>query len=118
MKEEMENKKENLQIFENCASIDYVIIGFTGQDLAFTGVTILVGLIIGFIIVQTTGNTIPGVFMAILISSAGVIFFRKDRYMENCIDKIRIIFQYLKSQKKYEYEYVNIYENIKEKIED
>ena len=52
----------------------------------------------------------PAVFVFAIIAAFAVMFFRRDRYLENCIDKLMQIYTYMKVQKKYEYEYKNIYE--------
>lgn len=106
-------KKGNLPIFENCPSKNYVIMGFTSQDLSYTAVVAIVGIVIGICIATMGKNIVGGVLIGILISAAGIIFFRRDTYMENCVDKIRLIYTYHKTQRQYEYRYVNTYENIK-----
>lgn len=107
----MEESRKELTIFENCPSLEYVINGFTIQDLFYVGIISGGGFLTAFLIYFITKNTIPAVFVFAVIASFAIMFLRRDRYLENCIDKIKILRSYIKSQKEYEYKYVNIYES-------
>lgn len=104
-----ENEKE-LTIFENCPSLEYIVNGYTLQDLGYVAIFCGAGIAVALIIYFIKGNTLPAVFVFAVISAFAVMFFRRDRYLENCIDKLSQVHSYMKCQKKYEYEYKNIYE--------
>lgn len=105
-------EKEKLPIFENCPSLNYVVMGFTSQDLAYTAIVAIIGIVIGICMATIGNNIVGGVLIGLIVSAVGIIFFRRDRYMENCVDKIRLVYKYHHTQKQYEYRYVNIYEKI------
>jgi len=53
----------------------------------------------------------------VVVFAISVIFLRKDKTNTNALDSICEMYEFSKSQKKYEYEYVNIYEKEVEKKE-
>lgn len=113
------SKSEKLSIFENCSSMDYILTGFTKNDLLAICICVGVSIVAAIILISRFNNTPAAILFVFIFSAFAVLFFKRDSGMENCIDKIRIFYQYQSGQKKYEYEYVNIYEAPeKEKIED
>lgn len=103
-------KEKGLIIPENCPPVEYLLMGFTRNDvLAVVGIGLL-GAVAGIAIYQKNGNTIISLavtFIMILLAVSGV---RRDKYTENLIDKIGVIQKYYKMQKHYEYAYKNIWE--------
>lgn len=106
----MEDNEKELTIFENCPSLEYIVNGYTIQDLGYVAILCGVGIAVALIIYFMKGNTLPAVFVFAVIAAFAVMFFRRDRYLENCIDKLKQVYTYIRNQKKYEYEYRNIYE--------
>lgn len=106
----MEDNEKELTIFENCPSLEYIVNGYTLQDLGYVAVICGAGVVAALGIYFLKGNTLPAVFAFAVIAAFAVMFFRRDRYLENCIDKLRQVYIHTKCQKKYEYEYKNIYE--------
>ncbi len=106
----MEENEKELTIFENCPSLEYIVNGYTIQDLGYVAIICGIGIVVALIIYFVKGNTLPAVFVFAVLAAFAVIFFRRDRYLENCIDKLRQVYTYVKCQKKYEYQYINIYE--------
>ena len=106
----MDEMSENdLYIPDNCPPLDYIITGYTSKEFAYiAGVVFAMFIVAGFCF--TKNIFIYGLFISVTVIAFAIIFFRRDDYMENGIDKIRILITYIKMQKKYEYEYVNIYE--------
>lgn len=102
-----------LPIPANCSPIEYVIDGFTMVELSYVGIVGMIAFIIGGILFFRSENPLPSLFIIIFLIGGAVVFFRKDRYTENMIDKIRILSRNKNMPKKYDYEYVNIYENVK-----
>lgn len=115
-----EKERENdLYVPKNCSPLEYVVEGFTITEIGYISIIgIIVALIAVFMYVKCE-LVFQSVFLFIFIVSAAILFFRRDAYSENCIDKIKIISSYFKSQKRYEYKYKNIYESeIPEEAED
>lgn len=106
----MEESEKELTIFENCPSLEYIVNGYTMKDLGYVAIMCGAGAVVALLIYFVQGNTLPAVFVFAVISAFAVMFFRRDRYLENCIDKLKQVHIYMKCQKKYEYEYKNIYE--------
>ena len=102
-----------LPIPANCSPIEYVIDGFTMVELSYVGIVGLIAFIIGGFIFFHGENPLPALFVIIFLIGGAVVFFRKDRYTENMIDKFRILSRNKNMPKKYDYEYKNIYENVK-----
>lgn len=84
-------------------SEDYVT-GFGKLELAIllftTGIALVIGVIIAFLI-----NSLIGIITGVFIVSTILVIIRRDNNNENIIRKIKIIFQYNRSQKKYLYSY-------------
>jgi len=84
-------------------SEDYVT-GFGKLELAIllftTGIALIIGVIIAFLI-----NSFIGIITGVFIVSTIFVIIRRDNNNENIIRKIKIIFQYNRSQKKYLYSY-------------
>lgn len=84
-------------------SEDYVT-GFGKLELAIllftTGIALIIGIIIAFLI-----NSFIGIITGVFIVSTILVIIRRDNNNENIIRKIKIIFQYNRSQKKYLYSY-------------
>lgn len=106
----MDDNEKELTIFENCPSLEYIVNGYTLQDLGYVAIFCGIGLVVALTIYFATGNTLPAVFAFAVIAAFAVMFYRRDRYLENCIDKIGQVYAYIKCQKKFEYDYKNIYE--------
>ena len=108
-----EEKEKPLQIPQNCSPISYMIEGFTSVEMGEVGVAGLIALLLAGYIYLRHQKVLLALFILIFIIGGAIIFFRKDRYTENMLDKIRILMRNKKMPKKYIYVYVNIYEKIK-----
>lgn len=111
---EKENEKP-LLVSENCPPIDYVIIGFTKNDIGLIALCGLIGTIIGIAIYAQNGNSIIAVALVVLTVIVAISIFRRDQYTENLLDKLRIIWEYHQEVKIYEYVYINIWEQEKKR---
>lgn len=107
----MEIKEEKpLIIPENCPPVEYLIAGFTKVDASYVLLAGLAGAVLGIAIWVKGGNSIIGVAVFFLVVMIAVSIFGRNEQTENLIDKVRILREYQKAQKKFEYEYVNIWE--------
>lgn len=112
----MEKKEEKpLLVPENCPPMDYLIIGFTKTDAGLVVLFGVIGAVLGIAIYANNGNSIMGVAVLFLFVMIAISVFRRNQYTENLIDKIRIIMEYKKAQKIYEYTYINIWETERKK---
>lgn len=108
-----ENEDKDLYIPANCSSLDYIIEGFTTKEFAYIAAVSVIAIIIAVCIFMYGDNSFIAVILAAILIAGSIVFFRRDKYSENSIDKIRILISYFKSPKKFKYEYYNIYEDRK-----
>lgn len=107
----MEEKNEKpLIVPENCPPVEYLITGFTKTEASYVFLSGTVGAILGITIWVKGGNSIIGVSVFFTMVAIAVLIFGRNEQTENLIDKIRVLKTYRKSQKQYEYKYVNIWE--------
>lgn len=106
----MEEKENDLYVPNNCSPLDYIIEGFTNREIAYIAAVGVIALIVAIYMYAKLNMVFQAVFVVVLSVAFAIMFFRRDGYSENCVDKIRIIISYNRSQKGYEYEYKNIYE--------
>lgn len=86
------------------------ISGFGGKELMATLIafgTAIAAIVICFL---STGNMFLSVFVGIVIVAVTIILVRRDKFDESVIDKVRYIILYYRSQKRFVYDYYNIYE--------
>lgn len=89
--------------------------GIGGKEAIGVGISIGVGLVIGLILFFISSMNPFFLFMPIFIfGSAGYIFLRKDKTNRNSIDKVKLLIDFMKSQKRFYYKYYNIYEGNRE----
>lgn len=112
--EQHDTDEKPLMIPRNCAPMEYVIDGFMATDFAYTVFVSFIGGLMAIISYIETEDAIRSMFIFAMFIAVAVLIFRRDMYTENLIDKIRILVKYKQMPKKYRYEYVNIYENVKE----
>ena len=105
---------EKLTIPENCPPVDYLIIGITKIDAAYIGLAATVGIIAGLLVASSSGNNLIGIAVFFVIVSLTIAVLFRNAQTENLIDKIRVLIEYQRSQKKYTYKYVNVWERTKE----
>lgn len=105
----MEKDRKPLIIPENCPPKDYVINGFTKTDISLIAFTSLAGGGAGMAVYAYNGNSIITVAMLFAGFAVGLNLFRRDSCTENLIDKMRIVMEYRKMPKRYEYRYVDIW---------
>lgn len=107
----MQIKEEKpLIIPENCAPMEYLLIGFTKTDAAYVAALGVIGAVCGIALWTKGGNSMIGVAVFFLFLIIAISIFRRNEHTENLIDKIRILKEYKRSQKKLEHKYINIWE--------
>lgn len=108
----MEEKREKpLIIPENCPPAKYMINGFTSTDITYIVVLTIIGAVVGIIFWQDSGNPLIAVIICCLFFGLTVMFRMRNADTENVIDLIKVFFVYHQAQKKFEYEYINIWES-------
>lgn len=99
-----------LMIPVNCPPAEYIIEGFKSTDMTSVVACGVVGVIFGIVLWMKNGNSIMGVAVFFLIVIIAVTLFRRDKYSENLIDKIRIHREFKHSQKRFDYKHINTWE--------
>lgn len=110
---DMENKKLELKIPEKVSDHQYVIQGIGKHEMTILVIQFLVA--IGLLLICAIfGNITIGLFIGAAIVIITFFLLIRDNANENLIDKVRIMMNYSKMQKKYYYEYFNVYDPKKE----
>lgn len=104
-----ESNKKPLYIPVNTPDYDAYLSGVGATELSIYVFATVVTIMLGVILSQFL-NTICVVMLGLSIISFVVITFRRDGVNENFYIKLRILKRFRNSQKKYWYEYFNIYE--------
>lgn len=86
------------------------ITGFGPKELLITVISFSVSVVVIIISYFLVRNVFLSLFIGIMILAVTIILIRRDRFDESVIDKVRYIVQYYRSQKKFIYDYYNIYE--------
>ena len=105
---DMENKKLELKIPEKVSDHQYVIQGIGKHEMTILVIQLLL------LICAIFGNITIGLFIGAAIVIITFFLLIRDNANENLIDKVRIMMNYSKMQKKYYYEYFNVYDPKKE----
>lgn len=104
-----ESNTHTLYIPVNTPDYDAIISGVGSFEMAIFGVSAVVIIIVGLMVARFS-NTLVAVWIAGLLACVVVLTIRRDNCNENLLKKIFIFRKYIKSQKKYIYQYHNIYE--------
>lgn len=111
----MPDNKKQLYIPVNIVRRKETIQGIGRKEIIQIIIAVIAGALIGIILFFTNDNNPLYLIMAIFASgSAAFIFLRKDATNRSTIDKLKLYIDFIKSQKRFYYKYVNIYEKKKE----
>ena len=92
---------------------DDFIEGIGKLEVAFIGAGVMAGLILGISVSGIMQNSLVGVAVSIVFSVLTIGIFRRDGTNENMIRKLVIIHRFIKTQKRYLYQYYNVLEAMK-----
>lgn len=107
-----ENEKENvLYIPVQVTAEQQIFTGFGKSQLIYTSIGLVIGCIMGIIAYLSCDEFM--VFALFMFGIPAIVFVCvvKDGHNESFIDKLKYIYMYYKSQKKYVYQYLNIWED-------
>lgn len=107
----MEKRKKELYIPINSPDTEDFISGIGKVELTIIMIVSFVSISIGVIYSIITTNTLGAVALVVTITMSTIVIVRRDQYNENLIRKFEIVIEFIKSQKKFNYKYVNIYES-------
>lgn len=111
-------KSKPLYIPVNVPDADDFIAGIGKFELTIIMSVLAVALLVTVPLGYATGNTFMFSVICFLVVFAVILIVRRDSHNENIIKKIKVVLDYIKSQKKYIYSYVNIYETIPDNTEE
>jgi hypothetical protein len=110
----MNDNKRPLYIPIKTLDSDDFIEGIVGKlEVAFIGAGVMAGLILGISVSGIMQNSLVGVAVSIVFSVLTIGIFRRDGTNENMIRKLVIIHRFIKTQKRYLYQYYNVLEAMK-----
>lgn len=104
-------KNKELYIPVNVPESEDFISGFGAKELSITAITFFISIVAAIVTYVTTESVFKAVFIAAVLLSVVIIAIKRDKYDESIIDKIKLVIKYKKSQKKYVYDFYNIYES-------
>ena len=109
----MDNKlsqKDKLPIPTNCPDADDLVPGIGRKEIMIIGVSFLVAVITALRVYLKIGNVFTCLVIAASIVFFTVIFVKRNQFQESFIDNIKQVIDYHLAQKRFQYEYYNIYE--------
>ncbi|PNH18541.1 hypothetical protein B6K86_09155 [Lachnospiraceae bacterium] len=109
----MNDNKRPLYIPIKTLDSDDFIEGIGKLEVAFIGAGVMAGLILGISVSGIMQNSLVGVAVSIVFSVLTIGIFRRDGTNENMIRKLVIIHRFIKTQKRYLYQYYNVLEAMK-----
>lgn len=104
------NENRSLYIPVNTPDADDRIMGLGDKELFIIGGMTIITFILCMAMVNSSGKMVIIIATGMIVIATTVLIIRKDIYRENLIKKIKILRNFSKSQKKYDYLYFNIYE--------
>lgn len=104
-------KNDDLYIPVNIRRRKEIVDGYGYKELTQTVVTSVIGLVIGVLVFIISDQIAYLVMVPIIFGVIAVAIFRKNKFNQNMVSKIRMLIDYMNSQKKYYYKYHNIYES-------
>lgn len=107
--------KKTLYIPVNVRRRKELVDGFGKKECIQTVITVGIGIVLGFLFYSTTKELMYQILTPIILGMGAVTFLRKDAANQSLIDKIVALIEFLKEQKRYYYQYHNIYEGDREK---
>lgn len=105
----MNEGKKDLYIPLNVVESQDVISGIGAKEIGYIGGALLAGVILAVLIYSFSGSMVLAVLIGGTLVALTVMLVRRDKFNESMIDKLRFVKIYLKAQKKFEYQYHNIY---------
>lgn len=104
--------KKKLYIPEKILDSDDYITGFGTMELGISAAALIIAVIVGIVIYQINENTIVAFLAGIGIEMLVVVLIRRDICNENMFHKIHLLIKNSTTQKRFKYQYKNIYEDI------
>lgn len=106
----MEEKKEQLYIPLNVRKRKELFAGFGQQELVITSIVLFISFVVGIILYGFTKGVEFLVITPIVCGFVTIIVIVKDQTNTSLLDSIIRLHRFSKSQKRYYYQYQNIYE--------
>lgn len=105
-------KKEQLYIPTKILDSDDYITGIGAKEVYIILIISALAAAFGIVFNKITGNTFSSVLVSVALIVITVFLVKRDMCNENVFQKVRILQKYSRSQKKFKYQYKNIYEDI------
>ncbi len=86
-----------------------LIQGIGSREIGIIGIASIIDIIFIFFIYGLTNSLPTAMLLGVVMIATVVTFIRRDKFDENFIDKIMIIYKFHVSQKKYYYKYYDMY---------
>lgn len=106
----MKEVRKPLYIPVNTQDADDFVQGIGSIEVTIMGISMVISVVLGLLLFSISNDSILAVAIAAVIIAVTLLAVRRDIYNENLIKKIRIVRNYYKAQKQFEYRHGNIYE--------
>lgn len=107
----MSSQNKQLYIPVNIKKRKEILEGIGKKEIVEIVISTLVGIFIGIILFFIKNNNpMYLILSAFIFGSGAFVFLKKDNTNRNTIDKLKLYFEFVNSQKRYNYKYKNIYE--------
>lgn len=107
----MEGKKGELYIPVHTPDADDFVAGIGKFEGLVVGISGVVSLLLAIISYAVMENVIVAVMFSAIIIALTITIIRRDSHNENLVNKLMIVWDFYKSQKRYYYRYHSIYES-------
>lgn len=94
----------------NCPDANDYVAGFGAKEFICIAAAFGVAVVAAVAIYGSGHSTVFSVLAGGCILGGTILAVRKDRHQESLVDQIRQVVRYHRAQKKFVYEYYNIYE--------
>lgn len=107
------NKKE-LYIPTNVPDNNDIISGFGIKEIIIAGIGTAASVVFAVLVYIISSDIVASVLLPFAAIAILIVFIRRDQCSESIIDKLKFVWYYMKSQKRYGYQYYDyIEENLR-----
>lgn len=114
----LDENKRPLHIPEQSSDRNDYIQGIGPKEVAIILAALLVSTVVTIFVCVFTNNIPMGLFIGFFMIGSTIIAVKRDAINESMIDKVHLMNEYSKSQKRYEYRYEDVFETEKEGDEE
>ena len=112
------DEKDKLPIPVNVPEQKDLLPGIGGKELGIIGIAGVIDIGLILVINGVSGSLVTAILIGTILIALVVMAIKRDRYNESVIDKFFIMYRFSETQKKYMYEFYDMYECSNYQVED